>query len=176
MKPATKFQTTVRSGLLVSLAALALSVTSTPLLAQSSFFNAWQQGQHFLVEFADEKLSVKGDSIPVKELLLQIQEQTGIVVNFVSNPTNTVSLDINEQSVENVIAKISDNHMIIHDNVNGKKTISELIIISAGTSTDTAEVASDDSVSEFLPSGEPAPLIAAATPDSEDKQEKTEKL
>jgi len=157
---------------LVSITALTLTVTSTPLFAQSSLLNALRGGQSFLVEFANEKLSVKGESIPVKALLLQIQEQTGIIVNFLSDPTDTVSLDIREQSVENVIAKISDNHMIIHDNVNGTKTISELIIISA----DSPELAIDDNTSEFLPSGEPAPLIAAATPDSEDKPAKAKTL
>ncbi len=173
MKRGTTLSSYFRSGLAASLTTLALTAPSTPLLAQNSLFNSWIEGQNFLVEFVDEKMTVKGNSIPVKALLLQIQEQTGIPVNFASDETETVTLDIYEQSIEQVVAKISDNHMIIHDHVDGIKTISELIIFSTGNT----EVASTDSVtSEFLPSGEPAPLIAAAIADSENTQDKARKL
>jgi len=146
----------IRPNLVASLAALVLTVTTPSLFAETSFFSAWQQ-QNFQVEFADEKLSVIGESIPVKDLLLKIQEETGIPVNFITTPTGTLSLNINNQSVENVIARISDNHMIIHDTVDGVKTIRELFFIS-----ETTEVASSAAASEFLPSGEPAPLVATA--------------
>ena len=147
------------SRLVVCLAVLAF--TTPALSAQTSF----------LVEFDNKKLSVKGDSIPVKDLLLEIQDRTGILVNFISSPTGTVTLDIDEQSVEQVIAKISDNHMIIHDTVDGLKTIKELVYISGAT-----EVASVAATSEFLPSGEPAPSIAVVTPGTEDAQASDEKL
>ena len=150
----------IRTGILASLTTVALTVT-TPLFAQSSFISNWYDSQNFSVDFTDEKLTIKGNNIPVKTLLLEIQELTGIKVNFVSGPSDKVTLDVDAQSVESVIAKISDNHMIIHANVNGTKTISELIIIAEGTT----EVASADNISEFLPTGEPAPQIAAATPD-----------
>ena len=166
----------IRPNLVASLAALALTVSTPSLFASTSFFSAWQQ-QNFEVEFADEKLSVIGEGIPVKELLLKIQEATGIPVNFITTPTGTLSLNIEKESVESVIARISDNHMIIHDTVDGVKTIQELFIIS-----ETTEVANSVAASEFLPSGEPAPLVAttattaAAAPTVAEVEEKEEKL
>jgi len=160
MKFGSRISRRIRSHLMVSLATVSFAVTAPSLSAQTSF----------LIEFADEKLSVKGDSIPVKDLLIEIQYLTGIHVNFISDPKETVTLDIDEQSIEQVIAKISDNHMIIHDTVDGLKTIRELFFISGTTETVSA------SVSEFLPSGEPAPLVAAVNPVAEDEKATEEKL
>jgi hypothetical protein len=75
-------------------------------------------------------------------------------VNFIADPRDTVSLNINDQTVENAIAKITANHMIIHDFINGQKTISELIIIS-----DDPELRSSGTGSANLPSGQPAPAV-----------------
>lgn len=110
--------------------------------------------QNFLVEYVDEKLSIQANNSRVRELLLEIQDKTGITVNFIADPKDTVSLDISDQTVENAIAKITANHMIIHDFANGKKTISELIIIS-----DDPDLRSSGAGSANLPNGQPAPVI-----------------
>jgi len=154
----------VRTTTMAFLASAALTVT-TPTFAQSSFFSDWHNSQNFSVQFTDQKLSVTGNNIPLKDLLLEIQEQTGIKVNFVANTSDKVTLNVEEQSVENVISKISNNHMIIHSNVNGTKTVSELIIMSDGNE----EVTTTAETSEYLPTGEPAPLIVAAKPELPDE-------
>ena len=69
---------TVKVALLTT---VALTVT-TPAFAQSTFFSDWHNSQNFSVEFTDRKLSVTGNNIPLKELMLKIQEQTGIKVNL----------------------------------------------------------------------------------------------
>ena len=76
--------------------------------------------------FNDPGLGKEPDARPLIE-----KEQTGIKVNFVANPNDRVTLNVEEQSVENVISKISDNHMIIHTDVNGTQTVSELIAFQA---------------------------------------------
>ena len=144
---------------------IALTVT-TPAFGQSNFFSDWHDSQNFSVEFTDQKLSVSGNNIPLKELMLEIQELTDIKVDLVANPSDRVTLYVEQQSVENVISQISDNHMIIHSNVNGIKTVSELIIISDGNK----EIETAAETSEFLPTGEPTPLIAAATPQLTDEK------
>ncbi len=122
--------------------------------------------QNFLVEYTDEKLSVQANNTQIKELLLEIQNKTGIRVNFIAEPKNSVSLNIIDQSVEAAIAKITENHMIIHDIVNGKKTISELIIIS-----DDPELRSSGGGSANLPSGQPAPAVEEPSPTNEPSTE-----
>ena len=131
-------------------AAVVLAAATTPVSAQTE--------QNFLVEFSDDKLSIQANNTLVKDLLLEIQDKTGIPVNFVSDPKDTVSLSITDQSIEHAIAKITANHMIIHGNINGTKTISELIIIS-----DDPELQNSGAVSANLPSGQPAPAIGAAS-------------
>jgi len=144
-------QRNCRAKLIVATAVTTIAATMTsPLAAQSE--------QNFLVEFIDDELSIQASNILVKDLLLEIQDKTGIPVNFVSDPKDTISLNITGQSVENAIAKISSNHMIIHGHTNGIKTINELIIIS-----DDPELKSTGNDSANLPSGQPAPEIAAAT-------------
>ena len=73
----------IRTGILASLTTVALTVT-TPLFAQSSFISDWYDSQNFSVDFTDEKLTIKGNNIPVKTLLLEIQELTGIKIKSVS--------------------------------------------------------------------------------------------
>lgn len=160
MKLWQKLQHCTGAGFTIFTALLALAVTTTPASAQN-----------FLVEYTDDKLSVQGNNIQVKELLLEIQDKTGIRVNFIAEPKDTVSLNISEQSVENVIAKITENHMIIHDIINGKKTISELIIIS-----DDPELKSSGGGSANLPSGQPAPSVEGTSPTEESSNEPTNKL
>jgi len=144
MKLWQRLQHNFGTGLIKSATLLALAGTAAPVSAQN-----------FLVEYADDKLSVQANNIRVKELLLEIQEKTGIPVNFIADPKDTVSIDVSEQTVESVIAKITENHMIIHDTINGKKNISELIIIS-----DDPEL-NNTGGSANLPSGQPAPAITS---------------
>lgn len=124
------------------------------IVAITALSAAPASAQNFLVEYIDEKLSIQANNTRVKELLLEIQDKTGIKVNFIADPKDTVSLNINDQTVEHAIAKITANHMIIHDFANGKKTISELIIIS-----DDPELRSSGTGSANLPSGQPAPAV-----------------
>ena len=56
--------------------------------------------------------------------------------------------------------------MIIHSNANGIKTVSELVIISDGNE----DISTTAETSEFLPTGEPTPLIAAAMPELTDEK------
>ena len=144
MKNSPRLQRCSGAGCSLPAALFLLTATTTPVAAQN-----------FVVEYVDEKLSVQANNSRVKELLLEIQDKTGIEVNFIADPKDTVSLDISEQSVESVIGKITENHMIIHDMINGKKTISELIIIS-----DDPELISGGGGSANLPSGQPAPAIS----------------
>ena len=150
MKNSPKLQRCSSAGCKLSTALCVLALTTTPVSAQN-----------FVVEYVDEKLSIQANNTRVKELLLEIQDKTGIQVNFIADPKDTVSLDITEQPVENVIGKITENHMIIHDIVNGKETISELIIIS-----DDPELISGGGGSANLPSGKPAPAITPETNES----------
>ena len=72
-----------------------------------------------------------------------------------------MTLNVDDQSIETVIAQISNNHMIVHANVEGTRIISELIILSNDARAVVADATSE--LSEFLPTGEPAPQVAAAT-------------
>ena len=136
------------------------------LLTATSALTAPVLAQSFLVEYADEKLSVEANNIQVKDLLLEIQDKTGIQVNFIADPRDTISLSVSEQTVENVIAKITENHMIIHSIVNGKKTINELIIIS-----EDPELNSGGGGSGNLPTGQPAPAIATVPAAGQDSNQ-----
>lgn len=147
-------------GVIAALTTVALTIT-TPASAQSSFFSDWYAIQNFSVEFTDNKLSIAANDVPVKTLLQEIQEQTGINIKFVADPGDRVTLNVDDQSIETVIAQISNNHMIVHANVEGTKIISELIILSNDARAVVADATSE--LSEFLPTGEPAPQVAAAT-------------
>lgn len=142
----------------------AAALSATVLAASNSAL-----AQNFFVEYENEKISIEANNIRIKELLLEIQNKTGIPVNFIADPKDTVSLTISDQTVESAIAKITENHMIIHDTINGKKSISELIIIAE----DPALTSSAGGGSANLPTGQPAPAIEAPQP-AEDQQPASE--
>lgn len=148
----------VKIALPFSAAALLATALAAPALAQN-----------FFVEYEDEKISIEANNILIKELLLEIQNKTGIPVNFIAEPKDTVSLTISDQTVESAIAKITENHMIIHDTVNGKQAISELIIIAE----DPELTSSSGSGSSNLPTGQPAPAIEVQQ-STEDQQPSSE--
>ena len=78
-----RLQRCAGAGFCLPAALFVLTATSTPVAAQN-----------FVVEYVDEKLSIQANNSRVKELLLEIQDKTGIEVNFIADPKDTVSLDI----------------------------------------------------------------------------------
>lgn len=122
--------------------------------------------QSFTVEFNDTKISIQANEASLRDIMLDIEDKTGIPVKFVAESEEHVSVEIYDQTLESAIGKLTPNHMIVHDLLNGKKRIKELIIIS-----EDPQLAKDGG-SQFLPSGQlqnanPTPQPAV---DNEDNQ------
>lgn len=111
--------------------------------------------QGFLVGIAPDKtITIQANNASLKDILLDIEAKTGIRVNFVADTTQRVSVNIENQTIENAIGKLTPNYMIMRDLKDGQETISEIIIIS-----DDPAITSSGDGSTFLPSGQPAPVI-----------------
>lgn len=121
------------------------------------FAGSATSADNFSIEVNNESIAVEASNASLKELLQELEKLTGIPVKFVADTSERVTLSVGLTSIENAIGKITPNHMIVHDEQEGKKVIKELIIIpdSGGTNA---------SGSSFLPSGEPAPAIEPAAP------------
>ncbi len=112
---------------------------------------------NFSIEVSNNDIAIEANNASLKELLLELERQTGIPVKFVDETDERVSLNVGLTTVENAIGKITPNHMIVHENIDGKKVIKELIIIP-----DASGISSDGGNSSFLPNGQPAPAIESA--------------
>ncbi len=124
-------------------ASLAIGLASSLTLANT-----------FNIDVSETEIAVQANNASLKELLQELERLTGIPVKFVADTDERVSLNVGLTSVENAIGKITPNHMIVHEDKQGKKVIKELIIIpnDSGTSGGGAD-------SSFLPNGQPAPAI-----------------
>lgn len=109
---------------------------------------------NFNIDVDKEDVAVEATNASLTELLQELEKLTGIPINFVAETDERVTLNVGMTSVENAISKITPNHMIVHENQNGKEVIKELIIIPANS-----DLASGGSGSAFLPNGNPAPAI-----------------
>lgn len=126
----------------------ALGVYSSAGLSQAA-------DQTFLVGIElDKTLTIQANNATLKDILLEIETLTGIPVNFVSENTQRISVDIENQPIEDAIRKLTPNYMIMRNQLNGEDVINEIIIIS-----DDPAAASSAGGSSFLPSGQPAPVI-----------------
>ncbi len=141
---------------------LAFACCGISMMASDPTFSA----DNFNIEVSSNNndIAIQANNASLKELLLELERRTGIPVKFVDDTDERVSLNVGLTSVENAIGKITPNHMIVHENINGKKVIKELIIIP-----DASGVSGDGGNSSFLPNGQPAPAIEA-TPQTEAMQ------
>lgn len=108
---------------------------------------------NFSIEVNDEDIAVEARNASLREILQELEKVTGIPMKFVADTSERVTLNVGLTTIENAIGKITPNHMIVHEQLDGKKVIKEVIIIpdTGGSSTATG--------SAFLPSGQPAPAI-----------------
>jgi len=140
--PSTRATKNFTRSWLVSLALLC----AIPTMAQ----------QAFNVEFSDKKISIQANEASLKDIMLDIQDKTGIPVRFVAESEERVSLEFYNLSIESAIGKLTPNHMIVHDLLDGKERIKELIIISDDPSL------AKDGESQYLPTGQVSPQNTAA--------------
>lgn len=112
---------------------------------------------NFNIEVSNDDIAVEASNASLKELLQELEKLTGIPVKFVEDTDERVTLNVSLTTVENAIGKITPNHMIVHEKLNGKKVIKEVIIIPGDSAGSTGSA----SGSSFLPSGQPAPAIEA---------------
>jgi len=110
----------------------------------------------FSIEVNNDDISVQASDASLQEVLEELERLTGIPVKFVEKTTERVTLNVGLTTIENAISKITPNHMIVHEEQNGKQVIKELIIIP-GSSPDSGDGGAGGSA--FLPNGQPAPTI-----------------
>ncbi len=134
------------------------NVLAMALLFSNTIANA-QQG--FIVEFTDEKISIQANNANLKEVLQEVESKSGIAVNFIAEVNERVSIDIVEQSIESALSKLLPNLMLIHDTVDGKKRVVEVIAI-----TDDPELTSSGNNLSNLPTGQLMPPIDSSDPQS----------
>jgi len=115
---------------------LALTCAGTPAAAND-----------FSIEISNDDISVQASNASLQEVLEELERLTGIPV---------VTLNVGLTNIENAIGKITPNHMIVHEKLDGKQVIKELIIIPGG---EGGASGGGGSGSAFLPNGEPAPNI-----------------
>lgn len=113
----------------------------------------------FDIKVENDEVSVDANNASLKELLAELEKLTGIPVNFVSEPNERVTLTVSMTNVENAISKITPNHMIVHEQRQGKTVIKEVLIIPGDSSIGSSSSAG----SSFLPNGQPAPAIEQST-------------
>jgi len=112
----------------------------------------------FNIEVSNNDVAVEANNANLKELLLELEKLTGIPIKFISDSEERVSLSVGMTTVENAIAKITPNHLIVHETIDGKKVVKELIVIAENSGT-----ANTAASSSFLPNGQPAPAIEPTT-------------
>ncbi len=127
---------------------------TTTLLLSLLFTSQCALADSFNIDISDDDIAIEASNASLKELLQELENLTGIPVEYVAETDEKVTLSVGMTSVENAIAKITPNHMIVHETQNGKNVIKELIIIPA-----ESDLASGGSGSAFLPNGNPAPAI-----------------
>lgn len=129
--------------------------TITALCLFNSIAHSQTSNQSFLVGIAlDKTITIQANNASLKAVLLEIEAKTGIPVNFVADTSERVSVNLEGQTIENAIGKLTPNYMIMRDIQGGKEIISEIIIIS-----DDPASTSSGGGSSFLPSGKPTPVI-----------------
>jgi len=124
---------------------LALTCAGTPAAAND-----------FSIEISNDDISVQASNASLQEVLEELERLTGIPVKFVAETSERVTLNVGLTNIENAIGKITPNHMIVHEKLDGKQVIKELIIIPGG---EGGASGGGGSGSAFLPNGEPAPNI-----------------
>ena len=127
------------------------------LIGLLSSGNALSQNS-FNIDVSNDNIAIEANNASLKELLEELERVTGIPVNYESDTNERVSLTVSSTTLENAIAKITPNHLIVHQMQNGEKTVKELIVIpsDSGGGSDAAD-------SSFLPNGQPAPAIEPTT-------------
>lgn len=108
---------------------------------------------NFSIKISNDDIAVEASNASLQELLEELERLTGIPVEFVADTTERVTLTVGLTNIENAISKITPNHMIVHENQNGKQVIKELIILP-----DSGESGANAG-SAFLPNGQPAPTV-----------------
>lgn len=132
-------------------AAMAVSLCTSPSLAQNGSFE---------VELDDDKrISLNAQNASLREILLDLEQKTGVKMNFVADPVARVSMTIESQSFEQVINKLAPDHLLVRGKEDGKSVIRELIIISNDPSLSSGQTDLSN-----LPSGEPAPEVQELNP------------
>jgi len=115
----------------------------------------------FNIDVRNTDIAIEANNASLTELLAEMERLTGIPVEFTEDSDERVSLSVGMTTFENAVAKITPNHMILHEIQNGKKVIKELIVIPADSGGGDASVDT-----AFLPSGQPAPAIEPAVVES----------
>ena len=112
----------------------------------------------FNIDVSNDNIAIEANNASLKELLEELERVTGVPVNFEGDNSERVSLTVSSTTLENAIAKITPNHLILHEMQNGEKIVKELIVIPADSGG-----GGDSEGSSFLPNGQPAPAIESTT-------------
>ncbi len=114
--------------------------------------------ESYQVDMQDGLLSIKADNVSAIELADALSRETGIKFSVQGDTVAKLSADISDEKVDKAIAKLSPNHLLVHESKALNADILEIIlIVSEGGTQASAN-------GDFLPSGAPADVIEPAEP------------
>jgi len=110
---------------------------------------------NFTVEYTDSRVTINAQNADLKAILTELAHQADFPIRFVSEVEKRVSLTISTSTIEEVVSMLTPDNLIIYENQNNKEIIKKLfVVISEEPTSDT-----DNTTSEFLPTGDPAPVV-----------------
>lgn len=120
--------------------------------------NPAKTADDFSIQVNNSDIAVQANNASLKDVMQELERLTGIDVAFTATSDERVTVNVGMTNLENAINKISPNHLLVHEKVDGKNVIKELIIIPA-----ESDLVGDSSGSAFLPNGEPAQATQPTT-------------
>lgn len=135
--------------------ALILTLTLTSAAALTNAPSLLAQQQPFDLYTRDGLVTLRANNAPVIQLADALAQELNISVVISGDEAGSLSADIVDEPVEKALAMLSPNHMLVRENSSPGARIVEVVLMldDAG--------ASNTSVGEFLPSGDPTDAIAA---------------
>jgi len=109
--------------------------------------------QDVQVSTRDGLLSIQASNASASRLAQVLSERLGIRVIVTGNTEARVNIDIIEEPVDKALAKLSPNHMLVHDGRRRDSTIVEVVLMMDENNAGSNSGGGD---SQFLPSGSPA--------------------
>lgn len=131
----------VRHPVVHALATAALLVSASQALAQQAFDVALREGL----------LSIRANNASLLELTEAITNETGVNFVITGDPTQTVTTEILDETMEHAIAKLSPNHLLVRDGKGNDAPLTEVVLM-----LDESGSGASGNNDGFLPSGAPA--------------------